>query len=285
MPPSPSIRLLALDIDGTLAARGDHVTAATRRALRRAAAAGIAVTVATGRRYRTARRVVASLELPVPTICLGGALTKCERGTTLAARTFAPEILARVAERVRRRELTLIGQRDPRSPEEPDFVIEDETRWNDPTRAYFDANLRHARRVRSLAREPRGDVLVAGCFGPREELAVLARELEASLPGAVIAHVMDGLGLEGHHCQILPAGVSKWEALESLAARRGIPAEAVCAVGDEVNDLEMIRGAGLGVAMGNATPELRAAADRVIGRHDEDGLVGLVDHLLRGIAT
>ena len=281
-PLAPSIRLLALDIDGTLAARGDHVTARTREALGRAASAGISVVVATGRRHRTAQPVVASLGLPVPTICLGGALTKCERGTTLAARSFRPEILACVAERIRARGLALVAQRDSQAPGEPDFLIDDEAPWNESTRSYFDANLRFARRVRSPAREPRGDVLVAGCFGPREELLALARELESSLSGAVAAHVLEGLGLPDHHCQILPAGVSKWEALEHLAALRGIPPEAVCAVGDEVNDLEMIRGAGLGVAMGNAAPGVRAAADLVIGRHDEDGLVGLVDGLLRG---
>ncbi|MFM8804609.1 MAG: HAD hydrolase family protein [Planctomycetia bacterium] len=53
-------------------------------------------------------------------------------------------------------------------------------------------------------------------------------------------------------------------------------------MGDDVNDLPMITAAGLGIAMGNARPEVAAAADRVVGRHDDDGLVEVAALLLGG---
>jgi hypothetical protein len=67
--------------------------------------------------------------------------------------------------------------------------------------------------------------------------------------------------------------VSKWDALERWARQEGIAAEAIMAVGDDENDLEMIRYAGLGVAMGNATETVKAAADFITGSNAEDGLV------------
>jgi hydroxymethylpyrimidine pyrophosphatase-like HAD family hydrolase len=60
----------------------------------------------------------------------------------------------------------------------------------------------------------------------------------------------------------------------------GIEPGAICAVGDDVNDIPMIKNAGLGVAMGHARPEVRAAADLITGDHDEDGVAMLVDDVL-----
>ena len=68
--------------------------------------------------------------------------------------------------------------------------------------------------------------------------------------------------------------------MRHLAHQWGIPDEAICAVGDDVNDIPMIRGAGLGVAMGNALEEVKAAADRIAPCHDSDGLVEVVNWLL-----
>jgi hydroxymethylpyrimidine pyrophosphatase-like HAD family hydrolase len=79
--------------------------------------------------------------------------------------------------------------------------------------------------------------------------------------------------------EITPAGVSKWLGVKRLAESWGIEEAEICAVGDDVNDIPMIRAAGLGVAMGNALPEVKAAADRVAPTHDENGLVRVVEWL------
>ena len=80
--------------------------------------------------------------------------------------------------------------------------------------------------------------------------------------------------------EIAPAGVSKWSGVKRLAESWGIEEASICAVGDDVNDIPMIRAAGLGVAMGNALPEVKAAADRIAPTHDENGLVQVVEWLL-----
>ena len=67
-------------------------------------------------------------------------------------------------------------------------------------------------------------------------------------------------------------GVTKAHGLAEVASRFGVAAADVVAFGDMPNDLEMLRWAGHGVAMGNAHPELQAAADEVTAHHDEDGV-------------
>jgi hydroxymethylpyrimidine pyrophosphatase-like HAD family hydrolase len=91
---------------------------------------------------------------------------------------------------------------------------------------------------------------------------------------------MPGYLNEGHYCEILPRSTCKWEGLLALGRAREIAGAAICAAGDQLNDLTMLRGAGVGVAMGNALPEVKEAADWVTGRHDEDGLVDLAERIL-----
>ena len=83
-------------------------------------------------------------------------------------------------------------------------------------------------------------------------------------------------------CEFLRHDANKWTAILHLAELWGIEPGAICAVGDDVNDIPMIKNAGLGVAMGHARLEVRGAADLVTGDHDEDGVAMLVDQVLLG---
>ena len=79
--------------------------------------------------------------------------------------------------------------------------------------------------------------------------------------------------------EIIPGGVNKGSAVAELAASLGIPMDAVMAIGDQDNDIPMIAGAGIGVAVGNASPAVRAAADRVVGTNDRGGVAQAIEAL------
>jgi hydroxymethylpyrimidine pyrophosphatase-like HAD family hydrolase len=87
----------------------------------------------------------------------------------------------------------------------------------------------------------------------------------------------------GMMCEILRGDAGKWTAVLHLAELWGIAPEEICAVGDDVNDVPMLRGAGLGVAMGHAPPEVLAVADRIAAHHDHDpdGIATFIDELVR----
>jgi len=278
------IRLLALDLDGTLAWRGDEVLPATRAALHEAHACGIEVVIATGRRYRTTQRVVAALGLPVAAVCLGGALVKDAAGGTLHQAVFAPADFQAVAGIVRAHGEAPVAQRDAHGPDGgPDFLLDGAPAWNGATSRYMEHNQEWAEWRRDLAAEAREDVLVVGALGQREALEEAAEAIHQRFPGRFQSHVMPlpaERDNDGHYLEVAVGEVCKWTGLQHLAAHLGVPPEAICAVGDERNDLAMVESAALGVAMGNAHPELLEVADWVTGRHDEDGIVAVVERIL-----
>jgi len=274
------IQLLAVDVDGTLVNSEDEISAATRAALHRAREAGVEVVIATGRRYRNTQGAIGALGLPVPSVCLGGALVKGGDGRTLHADVFEAEEFRAVASLYRDRGHAVLAQRDSHQEGGADFLIDESVPWNYLTRDYYDQNQGFAERAGSLPDQARDDVLVVGTFGELVELQDLERELHRVHPGSFSSHVMPGFQYQGHYCEVVPSHVSKWAGLQRLADFLGIPRDSICAVGDERNDLSMISGAGVGVAMGNAPEEVKRAADWVTGHHDEDGLVGVVERIL-----
>ncbi len=274
------IQLLAVDVDGTLVTSEDVISTGTRAALHRVREAGVEVVIATGRRYRNAQGAIGALGLPAPSVCLGGALVKGGDGRTLHADPFeAPEFRA-VASLFRDRGHAVLAQRDSHQDGGADFLVDESVPWNSLTRDYYDGNPGFGERAGSLPEQTRDDVLVVGIFGERAELQEVERELHRVHPGAFSSHVIPGFQYQGHYCEIVPSRVSKWAGLQWLADFLGISREGICAVGDERNDLSMISGAGVGVAMGNAPEEVKRAADWVAGHHDEDGLVGVVERIL-----
>jgi Cof subfamily protein (haloacid dehalogenase superfamily) len=274
------VRLLALDVDGTLAVRGNEVTEATRAALLRLRQAGVEVALATGRRYRTARAAIDALGFDVACVCLGGALVKDVDGSTLAALAFDPGLFRELVGFLQRGGHGIVAQRDAHAEGGADFLIDGSRSWGPEVRAYHANNAAFAEWRSDLAAEAREDALVVGTFGSEAAMRRLARELEAAFPELLRVTAMPGYVNEGYYCEIVPRGTCKWAGLLALGHTREIEGRAICAAGDQRNDLTMLRGAGVGVAMGNAPPEVKAAADWVTGRHDEDGLVDLAERIL-----
>jgi hydroxymethylpyrimidine pyrophosphatase-like HAD family hydrolase len=87
------------------------------------------------------------------------------------------------------------------------------------------------------------------------------------------------------YLEFMPHGVTKATGIAFLADRLDIPMSAVMAVGDQSNDLEMLRDVGLGVAMGDAPAEVRAAADEVTGTVHEDGAAGAIERHILGVVA
>jgi Cof subfamily protein (haloacid dehalogenase superfamily) len=274
------IQMLALDVDGTLAARGDEVSSATRQALHEASRAGVQIVIATGRRFRTAQRAVLSLGLPVPVICLGGALIKDHDKRTLRAHVFARPDFLIVAQHLHDHGLALVAQRDSHELGGADFIVDASTPWTDAVENYVAGNEAFCDFCPAPTDQPRDDVLVMGTFGEQPALRALQSALDAAHPDRFLTVLVPTPWEGSFYLEVIPAHVSKWAGLEDLARQREIAPERICAVGDQLNDLSMVEQSGLGIAMDNGHEELKKVADWVCGRHDEDGLVEVVAHIL-----
>ncbi len=273
-------RLLAVDIDGTLVDSQDRLTETTCRAIRRAGAAGLRVVLATGRRYSRALPLVESLGLEVPVIASSGAIVKNPVSHQTLFRAEFPQAGLRDLICLLRRlgfQPVLLGDTfdqgfdyylDPGDP--PNSYLQDYLRANPDCERYWPR----------IAEQPPPEVFAAFTIGDRDAMLEVEQAIHETFPSQYVTHVLRSPRYEGFFCEIAPAGVDKWTAVRTVSALCGVPLEAVCAVGDDVNDLPMIREAGLGIAMGNALPVVKEAADYVAPTHDQEGLAEVVAWLL-----
>jgi len=175
----PPIKMLALDLDGTLAVNNHQVLPATRTELKNLHETGVEVVIATGRRYRTTRFVIDNLGFDVYAVCNGGALVKTPNAETHHETTYSMSELNDIVSIARDTDLTLFSQH----------------------------------------------------------------------------------------------GLSKVASLFNLEA------DNICAVGDQLNDLPMLKAVGHGVAMGNGNKALHSYTKFVCGNHDEDGILEVIEYI------
>lgn len=276
------IRLLVLDVDGTVTNSRHEVSAGTRQAVHRIQSAGITVMLATGRRYRDTLGVADMLGLETPLVTASGALVKQPAGhATLFRAAFAPGLLESMLG------LIVAAGHEPilyTDSFTAGFDFHCRTLGDDPAagslREYLDRNRGLARVQPDLHLVPPPDAFAGFAMGGQERMQRLEAELESAFPGLLSLHTIRSPRYREWLCEIAPAGITKWSAVATIATRLGVAAAEICAVGDDVNDLPMIRGAGLGVAMGNALPEVQAAAGCVVGTHDGSGIADVADMLL-----
>lgn len=269
--PAHDIKLIAIDIDGTLLTPNGYITPRTRAAIQAAQRAGIIVTLATARRYVGARAVATSLGIELPLIVYDGALIVSHPSQAiLACQTLAPETARQAIDIFRRYKIQPVIH-----PCESEFCIREEV-WTGPAEndnasldLYLTAAGERTRRMPYevlLARSTEAMRVVA--FAEEEVLRRMLPEITALDCTGNFAPIG---GFGSAELAILPTGCSKASGVAALAARYGIKLENAMALGDGYNDLEMLREVGWGVAMGQAPEQVRTAASAVTATNLEDG--------------
>ncbi len=278
------IRLLALDIDGTLLDSNGQLPPANAAAIARAIELGVEVALATGRRYDFARPVFEQLPGPLTLILSNGAVVKTRDGETmmrrLLPRAVAREVLTAVPQH--RHEAAVTFDR----PREGQIVYE-AIDWDHPRhRRFFATNRPYLTAVSPLedclTEDPVQVMFTGGCVEMRalfNELRVEDRRSRYSV--ALTEYEFRDFSL----VDVLQAGCSKGTALEDWARQRGYTRDEVMAVGDNLNDLEMLEFAGCPVVMGNGIPDLRDRGWAVTASNDEAGVARAVETFIFGQAS
>jgi 5-amino-6-(5-phospho-D-ribitylamino)uracil phosphatase len=275
-------QLLALDIDGTLVNSRDELTPPVRAALRRATEGGIRLVLATGRRYSRTLPLVVPLGIDAPVVTASGALIKRPSDhVTLFRAHFPRDVLLKLLQVIDEAGYHAVLYTDS-FHEGFDFHCPTLDVSSPELADFYRLNQRCERLRPELMRDPPEGVFGGFAMGTRTQMLELQARLEIALPGALYVHVLRSPRYRGHMCEIAPAGVSKWAGVRHVAQAWNVPDDAICAVGDDVNDIPMLQAAGLGIAMGNAVDEAKAVARRIAPAHDDDGLVQVVDWLLAG---
>jgi hypothetical protein len=263
------VRLLALDIDGTLLRSDKTISARTHEALRAARKAGVHVVLVTGRRYPAARRVARELGDDVPLVLHNGALV-VEDGHVLRCRPL-PLATARRAIRLGREKgadpVAHCGHQG-----EGRLLVEAMGASNTLLAYYLDRSHPDVRKVDDLERDLVEDPVQVMFGGAAALMTGLLAHLAAELAEAVrierTFYPAQGVGI----LDVLAPGVGKAEALVYLQERWRVSASETLAIGDNWNDREMLARAGRGLLMGNADPELLRLGLPVLPTNDEDGV-------------
>ncbi len=283
------IKLLALDLDGTLLDSRGRISEANKLAIRKAEERGVLVTIATGRRFRDARPVALEAEFNAPIITHNGALLKfAQTLETVAYSLIETETV---------REILRVGREfggdallscDPHGKGRLlyDTVSED----NIPLQKYIvwskrlhgdeaEEAVHHVENLEDVLHETETvHVSFSGCCAPMAEMEmVLKNELHST--ANVLTTVYPQLDFT--LIDILPPDASKGIGLEKLTVIENITAENVMVIGDNFNDLQMLEFAGMPVVMGNASPELLEREEFYTTlSNDESGVAAAIEKFI-----
>jgi Cof subfamily protein (haloacid dehalogenase superfamily) len=265
----PKYRLVAIDLDDTLLNKDLKISPRTKANIIAARQLGTQITLATGRMFRSALPYAEQLGLDIPLITYQGALVKnSSSGEVLYHRPVPPELVRPVAERVRS--------------------------YGYHLQMYFEDHLC----MEKLTPEGQDYVDLAGvevtlvsdllCACPEPTKILISNYDEGRLDRlAEVLQAEFGQKLyitksKPYYLELLHPEATKGKALKVLADHFGIPQEAVIAIGDSFNDVDMIRFAGVGVVMGNAREEIKAEADYVTRSNEDDGVAEVLEKFILG---
>ena len=278
------VRLIALDIDGTLLDSRWRLSDANRQAIKEATRRGIEVALVTGRRYDFALPVAQSLGCPVTMIVNNGGLIRSSDGQTRSKRVLSVEAAQSVLELASRWRdgAAVIFDR----PRENQLILERLERDDSIRYAYYSRNLEFigiVSPIESCLTETPLQVMFSGTVAEMDEIErlLLRSELATRLRLASTKYASKDFAM----LDVLPPGCTKGSALAEWATLQGFERNEILAIGDNHNDLEMLEFAGIPVVMRNCVPELKAYGWHETDSNDDSGVAAAIERFALSEAT
>src|SRR5215468_3364754 len=270
------VRLIALDIDGTLLDSRWQLSDANRSAVAAATRRGIEVALVTGRRYDFAMPIARQLDCPLTMIVNNGAIIRTADGKTHLRHLLPRDIARGVLDATKkwRQGAAVIFDR----PVENQIMLESLVEDDSIRYAYYKRNLEHIGISSPLENSLTEDPIQVMFTGTVEEM----RDAESILRSASFA---DAYSLSATlydprdfaMIDVLPPECTKGRSLSEWAARQGLQRDEILAVGDNHNDLEMLQVAGIPVVMANSVPELKVHGWHETLSNDESGVAAAIE--------
>jgi len=262
------IRLAAFDLDGTLMGADQSVAPRVQQAIAEAQRRDVVVTLATGRMFAATRAFAEDLGITAPLICYQG-------GWVQSVADDEPQHRIPLSKKITQNALALAQDRGWHTVLYADGHV---YLWEKLYNPSFYERLLGADITVGV---PWMEVLAEHV--PDKVLFVAEPEAIPEMAQILKRHFEDNAEIVQSHAkfvEVVPLGANKGAALAWLASHLEIPQAAVMAVGDQENDLAMVAWAGVGVAMGNATPQVQSAADWVAPPLSEDGAAMAIERFI-----
>ena len=303
--PMPARRydILAVDLDGTLLGPTGRVSPANRAAIDAARADGLEVVICTGRGLVESKDAIEAIDgrhpargrAVAPVVCAGGAMVAdAITGATLHRWPMRLDLVSRLCDHFRELRRAPLLLKD-RAAAGFDYLVINSGPIEPPTQWWFSVMDVEVKFVDSLDDDEHPEHTVRVGFAATAHImhdlaagvhATFGKETTTQHFAAVSGDLKRGqYGVKDesvHLLEVLDPQVSKWTAIHRLGLEQGIPRERIAAIGDEVNDMAMIQGAALGIAMGNAIEPVKKAAHRIAKSNAEDGVAEAIGRILSG---
>lgn len=265
------IKLIVVDIDGTLLNSESALSKRNEQALKAAIEHGVQVVLATGKTRHSAQEIIDRLELNTPGIYIQGLTIYDGDGKITYEQALEPVVARQVITFAEDRGFDLIAYSGSKILVRTLHPKAEElnTRYHEPVPEAIGP-------LQNILQEMTVHKLIAVRSNDPRRVTALRWQLSKQLDGKgrlVQAMIPDML-------EILPPNGSKGRALQALLKQMGIAAAQIMVIGDGENDLEMMQLAGVSVAMGNAYEPLKEIADHITGTNDEDGVAQAVEKLV-----
>jgi Cof subfamily protein (haloacid dehalogenase superfamily) len=274
-----SVRLIAIDIDGTLLDSKAQISPANLDALRRAREAGVEIALVTGRRHRFALPIAESLSFDLWIISSNGAVTRSTNGEWFHRDLMRQATAIKLCRRMRefRNYMVITFDREDAGA----IVCENHEELYGIIQRWMEKNAPYIEYVSPLEKALTEDPIQAMFCGPLDLMHIVRQRLvdcDFADEFTVLRTEYENRNLS--IVDILNAGCSKGHALERWATWRGIDRSEVMAIGDNYNDVEMLAFAGYPVIMGNASDDLKQNGWTITLHNDESGVAAAIEQVL-----
>lgn len=266
-----NFKMVAFDMDGTLLSSDHQLSSRTITAVRLIADAGILILLATGRMTSAVKKHLDKLGTSGLVVSHNGALVNnVKTGEIYHHRTISKNVISKVLELLKGKK-TIVH-----------FNFGDHiyfTKNNPYSKQYsqdLEVSLTYSSSFSNLEGEPTSILLMDTKDVLKELLAILINDLNQSFSSTIMPWKNDVWWL-----QILPTKTSKGRGVLQAAVFLNITPKEIISFGDNYNDMDMLQNTGLGIAMGNAVPELKQIADFVTVSNQEDGVALVLETLLQ----
>ena len=262
-----NIKLIAVDMDGTLLTDDKTITEKNKAAIQAADQAGIKVIIATGRMFEASVFYAQELHMNVPMVCFnGGQIRECLSGKVLQEQVMDPVLAQEILQYCHR--VNLHTQIYCNGNVYTD-KLDDNSRW------YAKIIRRPVIEIGADLWEKQHHTYKILAITKTEDFAEQWLNLARKFDGKV-----DITTSNTNFLEILIPGVNKWDAVKNLAAQYNIQPNEIMCIGDSSNDLPMVANAGIGVAMGNATEDVKKAAKKIVADNNHDGVAEAIGMVL-----
>lgn len=268
-------RLIASDIDGTLTEVWNQVNPRNREVLQQLVDQGVAFMIATGRSYRSAEAILRALNLPCYACLVNGAvLISYPELKLIRANYLSVEEKNQIVKIIHQHGGHMVIYN---GFENGDKVYYTDTFHLNPVLTKIISSTQDRRIfVHDMIQDIQHPVPVISCVGTEEEIDTIFHALEECHDQFNILKLKEQYHEGYFWLMITQRHADKVHGIQQIADILGVAREEILAIGDDMNDLEMIKYAGLGIAMGNAVDPVKAAADRIAPHCSEDGMAQIL---------